>query len=349
MTLMAVASAGIAVVPPYSVIGIWAPVLLLMFRLAQGFATGGEWGGAVTMIVEYAPAGRRGLIGSFQQVGFGLGTVGGTVAALAVTAAAGGTGADSWAWRVPFALGCLIGPIGVYIRRQVAESPEFLAERAERRVPRTPVREALTRHWRPILTVVGIGTMGTAAGYLANQFMSVFAVAKLGLDAGEVSTVVLCGAVVQTLLIPFWGLVSDRVGRRPVLLCGAGAYLVVVYPLFALLIHAPGFATLVLTQVVTSVLIAMNFGPLPATLAELFPPEVRTTALSIGYSLAVAVFGGFAPFLATFLVQWTGNLISPTFFAMLCALITVGTVAGAGAFRRHPARTERDAGLTEVA
>jgi MHS family proline/betaine transporter-like MFS transporter len=337
MTFMVVAAAGITIVPPYSAIGVWAPILLLLFRLLQGFATGGEWGGAVTMIVEYASPGRRGFIGSFQQVGFGLGTVAGTLAALIVNSVSGGSPAHQWAWRIPFALGCVIGPIGIYIRNKVEESPEFRAEKARNRVPATPIRDALTQHWRQILTVVGIGTMGTAAGYIANQFMSAFASSKLGIDSGDVSLFVLIGSIVQTLLIPFWGMVSDRVGRRPVLLWSAVAYLVLIYPLFMLLVRAPSVATLALTQLVASVLIAMSFGPLPAALAELFPAEVRTTALSIGYSLAVALFGGFAPFVSTLLVQWTGNLISPTYFAMFCALITVITTSVA-AFQPDHAR-----------
>ena len=174
ISLMAVATGGMAVVPPYAVIGIWAPVLLLACRLLQGFATGGEWGAAATFLVEYAEPGRRGLTGSFQQIGFGFGMIGGTLSAALVNGLLSPAAVESWGWRIPFVVGCFIAPVAVYIRSQVAETPLFRKTEAAHHVAASPLGEALRLYWREVLTVAGIGIVGTVAGYICNVFLPPF-------------------------------------------------------------------------------------------------------------------------------------------------------------------------------
>jgi MHS family proline/betaine transporter-like MFS transporter len=337
MALMGAASLGIALVPNYAQIGVAAPLLLVLFRLLQGFAAGGEWGGAVTMMVEQAPPHRRGFIGSFQQIGFGLGILLGTLCALLVNTLLSDPARLAWGWRLPFLFGALVTPVAFYIRRRVGESPAFEKAAAEGHILRTPVRDAFAAHWPRILAVIGIGTMGTAAGYIANQFMSNFAVKSLGLSGGLVSTAILAASVLQLVLIPFWGWLSDHVGRLPIMGGAALIYTLVIYPLFGALVHAPSAAALFTALGVSAVLVSASFGPLPALISSFFPPEVRTTAVSIGYNFAAAIFGGLAPFISTWLVGATGDLIAPTYYAIGCGVITVVTASWfvlAGGLRR---------------
>jgi MHS family proline/betaine transporter-like MFS transporter len=322
MTLMGCASLGIALVPNYAQIGIAAPLLLVLFRLVQGFAAGGEWGGAVTMMVEHAPPSRRGFIGSFQQVGFGLGILAGTLCAALVNLALDDAARLSWGWRLPFLLGALVAPVALYIRKNVDESPEFKQIEAAGHRPQTPVRDAFAHHWRAILAVIGIGTAGTAGGYISSQFMSSFAVKSLGMPLGRVSLVISLASVLQVILIPFWGWLSDRIGGLIIIGGAALAYTLLVYPLFNMLIHSPGVATLAGVVGVSAVLVSASFGPLPALISAFFPIEIRTTAISIGYNFAAAIFGGFAPFVGTWLVRATGDLIAPTYYAIGCGIIS---------------------------
>jgi MHS family proline/betaine transporter-like MFS transporter len=323
MTLMGLSSLGIALLPTYGEIGLTASVLLVVFRLIQGFAAGGEWGGAVTMMVEQAPPNRRGFVGSFQQLGFGIGILAGTICAVIVNGLLDEPARLAFGWRLPFAIGALVAPIAFYIRRSVDESPAFKELLMTGHRVRSPVAAAFSSHWPRILAVVGIGTMGTAAGYISNQFMSTFAVKSLGLPVGRVSTVIMIASLLQMFLIPFWGWISDRIGALVVMGAAALIYTLLIYPMFSVLVHAPGLMPLLTVVCVSAVLTAASFGPLPALLCSLFPPEVRTTAISIGYNFAAAIFGGLAPFISTWLVRVTGDLVAPTYYAILCGTISV--------------------------
>ena len=330
MTLMGIASLGIAVVPNYAQIGLAAPLLLVLFRLLQGFAAGGEWGGAVTMIVEHAPPSRRGFFGSFQQVGFGLGILLGTGFALSINTLFDEETRNAWAWRLPFLFGALVAPIALYIRRNVAESPEFVAMQSAAQLSRTPVRDAFAQHRRGIAAVIGIGTAGTAAGYISSQFMSAFAVRSLHMPIGRVSAMLTLASVLQVILIPCWGWLSDRIGGLRIIGGAALLYTLSIYPLFGWLVSAPGTGTLAAVVAVSAVLVSASFGPLPALISEFFPVEVRATAVSVGYNFAAAIFGGFAPFISTWLVGATGSLMAPTFYAMACGALSFATAVVVG-------------------
>ena len=327
MALMGLGSLGIGLVPSHAQIGTAAPVLLVLFRLLQGFAAGGEWGGAVSMMVEQAPESGRGFVGSFQQIGFGLGILAGTVTALLINLGLSEPIRMAWGWRIPFLLGALVAPVALYIRQRVDESPEYRLVEAEGHRPRTPVREAPTSHGHMIITVIGIGTMGTAAGYISNQFMSAFAVKTLDMPLREVSTAIMWASLLQLVLIPFWGWLSDRIGGVTIMGLAALAYTLLVYPMFDALVRAPGEGTLLTIVIVSAVLVSASFGPLPALISSFFPPEIRTTAISIGYNFAAAIFGGLAPFVSTWLVSATGSRIAPTYYAIFCGLITVVTAS----------------------
>jgi MHS family proline/betaine transporter-like MFS transporter len=324
--LMAGATALTGLIPSYAAIGIWAPVLLVVCRLVQGFSTGGEWGGAATFLVEYAPPGKRGLIGSMQQFSVGLALIAGTLSAALLNSLLDKQTMIDWGWRVPFILGFVLAPIGLYLRAKVSESPAFARTVVRKEIASTPVRDALTIYYRPVLAAFGLSVVGTVGNYTFNIFMPSFAAGQLAIPAGTAYYSSTVAAIVLTVLTPVMGALSDKVGRKPVLLVSAIAYALFAYPLFRLLVGAPTATSLMLTQSASAVLLAMYAGPLCAILAELFPTKVRFTALSIGYSLAVTIFGGFAPFVATYLIRETGSSVSPAFFVIFAALISITTL-----------------------
>lgn len=325
MALMGCASLVIALLPNYATIGLAAPLLLVLMRLIQGFAAGGEWGGAVSMMVEHASAKRRGLVGSLQQVGFGVGILAGTACAFVLNNLLTADALQAWGWRVPFVLGAAVAPLALYIRRNVDESPAFASLAARGEQARAPLAETFTQHRAGVLCVIGLGTAGTAAGYISSQFMSSYATLHLGLPAKSVSAVILSASILQAVLIPFWGWVSDKVGRVPVVGGAALAYLVLAVPMFQLLASSPSLAHLSLVTLACAVLVAASFGPLPAMVSEFFPAHIRTTAVSVGYNFAAAVFGGSAPLASTWLITATGQLAAPAYYAVGCALVSTCT------------------------
>lgn len=324
--LMATATALTGLIPPYSWIGIWAPVLLVLCRLVQGFSTGGEWGGAAAFLVEYAPPGKRGLIGSLQQFSVGLGLIAGTLAAAILNSTLDKEAMIDWGWRIPFIIGFILAPIGLYLRARVAETPAFDRTVAAAQVTTSPVRDSLTKYLRPVLAAFGIAVVGTVGNYTFNIFMPSFATNQLGIPAGTAYYSTAIAAVVLTVFTPVMGALSDKIGRKPVLLISALAYLFISYPLFLLVAETRDGVGLMLTQSISAFFLAMYAGPLCAVLSELFPTKIRYTALSIGYSLAVTIFGGFAPFIATFLIRETASPVSPAFFVIGSALISVVTL-----------------------
>ena len=324
--LMATATAVTGLIPPYASIGIAAPIFLVLCRLVQGFSTGGEWGGAAAFLVEYAPPGKRGFIGSMQQFSVGLGLIMGTLSAYLLNALLDKEAMIAWGWRVPFILGFLLAPIGFYLRSRVAESPAFDRVVAQNKAASSPVRDSLTLYSRPVAAAFGLSIVGTIGNYVFNIFLPSFASGQLGIAASTAYLSTTFAAVILTVLTPMVGALSDKLGRKPILLTSALGYAVASFPLFLLLTGMRSGAGLMLVQGISAVLLAMYAGPLCAVLSELFPTKVRFTALSIGYSLAVALFGGLAPYISTFLIKETGSPISPAAYIVFGALISAATL-----------------------
>jgi metabolite-proton symporter len=320
--LMALSTLAIGLLPTYGEVGVLAPILLVAARLLQGLSAGGEWGGSTAYIVEYAPEGRRGFIGSWQQFsvgsGFLLGSLSGTVLSFALSPEA----LTSWGWRVPFLLGILVGGLGAYLRWRLADTPKFVEIEEHHAVAEAPLKEALTKYPRETLTAFGITLHNTAAYYISLVYMTGYFtnVAKIPQPTAQLIGTA-CLAVFVTL-IPFTGLLSDRIGRRPLLMASCIGYALLSYPLFMLgSSGSVGFAFL--AQFTMIVFQSLYAGPCPAAYAELFPTRVRYTALSIGYNIAVAIFGGFAAYIATWLIQATGNPLAPAFYVITAAVVTL--------------------------
>ena len=322
--LMAVATFLIGLLPTYETAGVLAPILLIAIRLLQGLSAGGEWGGSTPYIVEFAPKGRRGYLGSWQQVSVAGGLLLGSAIAKLLYSDLIITPAEllAWGWRIPFLLGILVGGVGVYLRWRIDDTPKFLEVEAKGELATAPLKEAFTTHRRATFNGFGITLHNTVAYYVVLTYMVQF-LARIGkLPQADALTISTLGLIVFVLLIPLTGAVSDRLGRKPMLMGSCIGYILLIFPLMWLAANA-GFAAALAAQLVLVLMLALYAGPGPATYAEIFPTKVRYTALSLGYNSAVGIFGGFAPFIATWLIDWTGYPLAPTFYVIAAATLTL--------------------------
>ncbi|AZC26577.1 MFS transporter [Pseudomonas sessilinigenes] len=317
MNMMAASTVLIALCPGYSMLGYGATVLLVVARIVQGLAAGGEIGSALAYLCEAAPVSRRGFFTAFQQVAqagsFLLCGLFASILATLLTPEQLG----SWGWRIPFALGVLIYFVGVYVRRTLDESHAFQAH--ARQGVEVPAREIL-RHWRSLALGIGFVALWTVCTQLIN-FMPAYAQAMLNLDAGKAYYgITLVGFI--TLLSPLGGWLSDRWGRYNVMLLGALGMLLLAYPAFLALKHNPQDSGLMLLQAGLAMLMVLYAGPASAALAELFPVAVRSTGISVAYASSVVLFGSFTPTLVTVLYRYTGDPMMAAYYLLAAALVS---------------------------
>src|SRR5919205_154505 len=324
--LMGLATFMIGVLPTYGQVGVLAPILLVVARLLQGLSAGGEWSGSAAFMVEYAPEDRRGLYGSWQQfsvvagllVGSGVGGILGSVLPEEAL--------NTYGWRVPFILGILVGLVGLYLRLRLEDTPAFRVIEEKAEVESTPIKESFSTHYRESLIAIGFTIAWTVSYYILLTYMPTYLTSTLGYPLPLALTSNAIGLIVLMALIPLMGALSDRIGRKPLLIGFSALIALLTYPLF-LLISQGTFLLVVLGQVLFGVIISLFSGPGPAALVEMFPTNVRYSALGISYNIAVAVFGGTAPFIVTFLISRTGNNLSPGFYLIAAAVITLVVVA----------------------
>ncbi|MDR0770413.1 MAG: MFS transporter [Burkholderiales bacterium] len=316
--LMALGTGMIGLVPSYAAIGIAAPILVVLARLLQGFSMGGEFPSAVSMLVEFAPKHRRGLYGSWQMSSQGLAFSLGSLSAFLLTQGLSPEALESWGWRVPFIFGMVLGPVGFYIRQRVGESPEFIeALKMQPKQLRSPLAEVLSRFPKEIMCGFGLIVVGAAASYVVIIYLPIFGVKQLGLTLGQVQLSTFLACLILLLLCPIAGYWSDRVGRKPVLFTAIAAYGLIVYPLFSHFLANASLAAMILTQCSLAVCMSFFWGPMPATMAELFPVRIRSTGLSLSFNLGGALFGGLAPLYLTYLLRETGNPMVPAYYLMM--------------------------------
>ena len=318
--LMTVSMAMIAFAPTYAAIGIAAPLLILLARLLQGFATGGEFASATAFLVESAPAHRRGFYGSLQMVGQSLAALSGAIAGTLITRGLAPEQVDSWGWRLPFLFGLIIGPVGLYIRRYLEETDAFLESRRTV-VIRNPLGTVLVQNWRGLAVTFGLVICGTISYYVVLVYMPTFAKTQLGMPLTDAFVAQVIGLACLTATIPLCGALSDRIGRRPVLLAATIAYFILLYPLFDWVYTQPSLLRLAIMQGILCTLVGVFFGPISTAIAEQFPTGVRSTGLAIAYNFAVMLFGGFAQFIVTWLIRQTGSPLAPAYYVMFGAVI----------------------------
>ena len=303
---MALGTVGIGLLPTYQAIGVLAPVLLVALRLIQGLSAGGEWGSATSFIIESAPHAKRGLYGSIGQASIASSTLVSSVLVAIVSAVFTPAQMDDWAWRVPFLLGAILIPIGFYMRRNMAETAAFAEVRAHpastAALPRGAALGMMSKAF-------GFTIIWTVSYYVMLSYMPTFLVKYAGLTQTQALTSNSIALVVLVATMPFFGWLSDRVGRKPLLIGCCVGFALISYALFRVILGGASFSTILAVQIVFNLFIAAFSGAAPAALCELFPTHSRTTLLSIGYSLSTAIFGGFAPFISTWLIGETGSPI----------------------------------------
>jgi MHS family proline/betaine transporter-like MFS transporter len=324
--LMAASTFMVGLLPTYASIGVLAPLLLVVARLAQGLSGGGEWGGAAAYLVEYALPGKRGLTGSWQQVSVGCGFLLGSLTAAVLTTWIAPADMLAWGWRIPFLLGVLVGIVGAVMRWRLDDTPKFAELESQGEVARSPLREAFTTFRRPTLIAFGITLHNTVGYYAVLIYLTTWLTNIVKMPRGTALWIGTACLLAFVVAVPVMGALSDRIGRRPLFIASCVGYIVLAYPLFLLAsTGVPAYAFL--AQLVLVLLLALYAGPGPAVYCELFPTRVRYTALSVGYNIPVAIFGGFAPFIATWLIQSTGNPLSPAFYVIAASLATLVTMA----------------------
>ena len=327
ITLMAVGTGLLGFLPTYGAIGIAAPLLLLAARLIQGFSAGGEFGSASAMLIEFAPPGQRGLYGAFQMVSQSLAFSIGAAMAIGLNLGLTADAFASWGWRVPFILGILIGPTGYYLRQKCDESPEFqayLSEKAARAQPkqRTTLGQLFADHPRELIASFCLIAAGTAINYVNAIFLPSYAVTELKLPLLNAQIGLLCVNLVNAVFAILFGALSDRIGRRTVIVPALIVYSVLFYFLLQRLVGAPTTTNLLELQMI-GVFLGVMAGPMPAFMTEIFPVGVRSTGASLMYNFAVMLFGGLAPFINTWLVQSTGDKAAPVYYIFFAAIVGV--------------------------
>lgn len=323
LIVMGVATTLVGLLPTYESIGIWAPILLVVLRFLQGFAVGGEWGGATLMAVEYAPPGRRGFFGSWP----GMGIPAGLVVATAVFTVFSSLPPEqflSWGWRVPFLVSIVLVAVGLFVRLKILETPAFQQMQESGGSSELPVVDVFRYHWRSLLLTMGAFFLLNGGFYVTVTFMLAYGTQNIGVDSSTMLTGVLIAGTVQIFAIGAFAALSDRVGRRPVYLGGAVFLLLFSFPLFWMV--NTGVAPLIwLAMSIALVALGAMYGPSGAFFSELFSTRVRYSGASLGYQLASAVAGGFAPVIAVALLSAYGYP-AVALYMIVMALITITAV-----------------------
>jgi len=325
LMLMGVATILIGLLPTYEQIGIWAPLLLVTLRFIQGFGVGGEWGGAVLMAVEHGGEGKRGFYASWVQAGVPVGLLLAN-AVFMLTSSMNEQAFLSWGWRIPFLLGVLLLGVGMFIRLKIIESPVFTQAKTEDAGPKVPILAVLRDHPRNVLLAMGARFAENAFFYIFTVLALSYGSQQLGLSQSMLLNAVLIGSAVQLVVIPWFGALSDRLGRRPVYLGGAFFLMLFAFPFFWM-IESRQTTLVILAVVIGLVGHAAMYGPQAAFFSELFGTRVRYSGASLGYQLASPLAGGLAPLIATALLDRSGGQPWPVaVYLIFMAVITLISV-----------------------
>lgn len=339
LTLMGVATTGIGLLPTYETIGMAAPVLLVTLRVMQGIAVGAQWGGAMLLATEYAPEGKRGIYGSFVQLGVPIGVVTANSVFLLAGAFTSESAFAAWGWRLPFLVGLLVLVLAWYIHKHVEETPEFraaeraLAEKEKEEkgekggdgARNSPLRTILRGHLGTVFLAGGSFAVNTATFYILITGVLDYTTRELDMNRGAVLTVSLCVSLTQLVLIPASAALSDRIGRIRIYGLGAAGIALWAVPMF-LLIDTGSLLWLAVGTFVASCFLSIMYGPQAALFAELFTPEMRYTGASLGYQIAAVLGGGLAPFVMVLLLETTGTSMSVSAYIIGLAVIALGSI-----------------------
>ncbi|WP_067701788.1 MFS transporter [Erwinia sp. ErVv1] len=316
ISLMMLGGIIIVVMPSYATIGLTAPILILIARLIQGFSAGGEFGSSTAFLVEHFPH-RRAFIASWQFATQGASTLLASAFGLGLTHWLSEPQIQAWGWRIPFAFGLLIGPVGLYIRRHLHEPDSFIKQDKAA----SPLRTLAGQQKSLLLLAIGLMVISTAINYMLN-YVPTYATKTLHLPGSAAFSATLMAGVILTVVTPLMGLWAEKVGRRRLMWSALLLLILTIYPGFLLVVSHTTPATLLLLVGWMALLKSVYFSTVPSMMADLFPVSTRASGMAISYNVAVTVFGGFAPLICTLLITATGTRLAPSYYLMLLALIS---------------------------
>ncbi len=334
VTIMGLSTTVVGLLPTYESIGVLAPLILVVLRLLQGLALGGEYGRAAIYVAEHAPDGRRGFYTSFIQTTATVGLFASLVVILIVRTSMGDAAFAASGWRIPFLLSFFLVAMALYIRWRLRETPLFSALKAAGKTSTSPLKDSLGsgRNWRLIALALFGATAGQAVVWYTGQFYALFFLQTvLKVDFATATLIVAIALLIGTPFFVFFGWLSDRIGRKRIMMAGCLIAALAYYPLYNLMtafanpVNVPVEVLLVLIQVI---FVTMVYGPIAAFLVEFFPARIRYTSLSVPYHLGNGEFGGFLPLIASSIVAATGNIYAGLVYPIVVALMTfvVGTL-----------------------
>lgn len=320
--LMLVSTAMLAFSPTYRQVGMLAPIIVILSRILQGISVGGEFGSATALLIEYAPPHRRGFYGSWQMFSQSIGVFLATLMGALLTSVFTAQALESWAWRIPFVVGLIIGPIGFYIRRNMQDPEVFLQQAKSEKVS---IGRIFRHYPAEVFVSFALSAVTNIMVYVLIAYLPIYAVQSLKTPANAPFLVLTVALLVRMTLVPYFGHLSDKIGRKKIMAVALVAFAIVIYPAFMWLTRHPTTSSLMAVELLFALLMAATLGPVSTTLAELFPTHLRSTGLSITYNLAASVLGGFTPFLLTWLVAKTGDPLMPAHY--LVGFLILGAIS----------------------
>ena len=318
LALMAIGIGMTAFTPSYASIGLPATVIMILARCVQGFSSGGEYGASTAFLVDRSPAAQRGFYASFNIAALGFSSVLAGIAGMLVGGLLTPDQVLDWGWRLPFIFGLCVVPVSLYIRRVVPE-----ADVSGRTISRSPIRDAISGHKRYLLLGIGAFALVTVANYCLAFYLPTYAVRDLRLPpVGAFAGTLLIG-IIQTVLAPFFGALSDRFGRTPIMLFASLGLALLVVPCFLVLVGHPTVWMLLLSQAILGTLLTAYQAPMPALLCDLFPASLRATSVAIVHDFTATLIGGFTPFAITFAIGVSGNKLVPGIYVAVAAALSL--------------------------
>ncbi|NLU83940.1 MFS transporter [Rhodococcus sp. HNM0569] len=325
LTLMGAATVGIGLLPNYEAIGVLAPILLVVFRFVQGIGVGGEWGGAVLVATENAPAGKRGLYGAAPQMGVPAGVMAANLVFLLVTSVLSDEAFRSWGWRVPFLASAALVAVAMWIRLGVTESDEFAEVKASDKVAKLPLVEVLTKNWRSVLLAAGTFIATNGIAYVFMVYVLNYGTEHLGFSRSTMLTLLIVSCPVWMAGMAFSAYKSDSWGRRRVYIVSSVALLVVAVAFFPLM-ETASIPVMQIAMIALAWVLGCAAGPQSALFAELFPAHIRYSGASLGYQIGAILGGGLAPFLATWLYGTFGTAYAITAYFAFVAVLSLASI-----------------------
>lgn len=329
--LMALATTVTGLLPGYASVGVWAPILLLLLRLVQGFSTGGEYVGAMIYIGEHSPDRTRGALSGWLPFGTLSGYICGAALATGLTFALSDQAMTSWGWRLPFLVAAPLSVVGLYIRMRLEETPAFEKLEREERTDTVgtvgQLRDIVVQQWRPLLVCVGLVLTFNVTNYMLTGYLPTYFSDVMGVAQTPGLAIIVAVMVVLLISVTFVAKLSDRIGRKPIMWVGCGLLVLGSVPTFWLLRHGSGYGTVFIGAMLIGLMLLCFNSTEPSTLPTLFPTSIRYGSLGIGFNVSVAVFGGTTPLICQALVSGTGSALAPAYYLVFAGLVGAASVA----------------------